>query len=383
MRVGFIVAEYNPLHNGHLKHIRMTKQELCADAIVCIMSGDFTQRGEVAIRDKYTRAKWAIDAGADLVIELPVEFVLGSAQVFADGAAKVIDYFDCEKYISFGSECGSTYVLQKILELLELQETQSYLRDAIKNGNSYASSLKSALIKYLEVHNIDPTLANILDGSNNILGLEYLKAIKYMAIEPFTIKREGLYNESEDSQNPSSSVIRNNIFEQKSVYTKVPGFVFDDLIRVQNVKEKLFSVAKYELPSMPNLNTIFGMQEGLNNRFLNCLKTSNSYDELIEQVSTKRYSKSTLNRALLNALLDNTFTFDEVIDYFPDYLNVLAIRDSMKDLLSIIEINLVTKPGELAKLEETKHVHSALDKRASQLFKSLYYQYDNYMQIIK
>ena len=383
MRIGFIVAEYNPLHNGHLKHIKMTKQELNADAIVCIMSGDFTQRGEVAIKDKYTRARWAIEAGADLVIELPVEFVLGSAQVFADGAAKVIDYFDCEKYISFGSECGSAYVLQKISELIELEETQSYLHEAIKSGNSYATSLKSALVKYLDAHNIDKSLANVLDGSNNILGIEYIKAIKYMAIEPFSIKREGSYNESEDSQNPSASVIRNNIFEQKSVYTKVPGYVFDDLVKVQDVKEKVFSIAKYELPSKTNLDSIFGMQEGLNNRFLNCLKTSNSYDELIDQVSTKRYSKSTLNRALLNALLDNTFTFNEVIDYFPDYLNVLAIKDSAKDLLSIIEIDLVTKPGELAKLEETKHVHSSLDKRASQLFKSLYYQYDNYMQIIK
>ena len=163
----------------------------------------------------------------------------------------------------------------------------------------------------------------------------------------------------------------------------MPRYVLDDLVKVQDVKDKVFSIAKYDLPSKPNLDTIFGMQEGLNNRFINCLKTSNSYDELIEQVSTKRYSKSTLNRALLNALLDNTFTFNEVIDYFPDYLNVLAIKDSAKDLLSIIEIDLVTKPGELAKLEETKHVHSALDKRASQLFKSLYYQYDNYMQIIK
>ena len=382
MRIGFIVAEYNPLHNGHLKHIKMTKQELNADAIVCIMSGDFTQRGEIAIRDKYTRAKWAIEAGADMVIELPVEFVLGSAQVFADGAAKVIDYFDCEKYISFGSECGSAYVLQKVSELLELEETQSYLHEAIKSGNSYASSLKLALVKYLEAHNIDKSLASVLDGSNNILGIEYIKAIKYMAIEPFSIKRDGSYNESDDNENPSATVIRNNVFEQKNVYSKVPGYVFDDLIKVQNVKDKLFSLLKYELPTKQNLEMIFGMQEGLNNRFINCLKTSNSYDELIDQVSTKRYSKSTLNRALINALIDNTYTFNEVIDYFPGYLNVLAIREDKKALLSLIEIDLVTKPAELAKLEETKHVHSALDKRASQLFKSLYYQYDNYMQIL-
>ena len=163
MRIGFIVAEYNPLHNGHIKHIQMTKKELSCDAIVCIMSGDFVQRGEVAIADKYTRARWAIEAGADMVVELPVEFVLGSAQVFADGAAKVIDYFDCEKYISFGSECGSEYVLEKIVEIMDSEEFQGYLHDAIQSGNSYAQSQKDALIKYLDAHNIDKSIASILD----------------------------------------------------------------------------------------------------------------------------------------------------------------------------------------------------------------------------
>ena len=161
MRIGFIVAEYNPLHNGHIKHIRQTKNDLSCDAIVCVMSGDFVQRGEVAIADKYTRARWAIEAGADLVVELPVEFVLGSAQIFADGAAKVIDYFDCEKYISFGSECGSEYVLQKIAEIMESEEFQSYLHDTIQDGNNYARSLKVALEKYLDIHGIDKSIAEV------------------------------------------------------------------------------------------------------------------------------------------------------------------------------------------------------------------------------
>ena len=107
-----------------------------------------------------------------------------------------------------------------------------------------------------------------------------------------------------------------------------------------------------------------------------------SYNEFMEQVKTKRYSESTLARALMNALLDNTLKFEDMFNHFPDYLNILAITDSKKDLLSIIEADLVTKPAELAKLEKDKHVNSALDKKASQLFKSLSYEYDNYMQII-
>ncbi len=382
MRIGFIVAEYNPLHNGHIKHIQMTKKELSCDAIVCIMSGDFVQRGEVAIADKYTRARWAIEAGADMVVELPVEFALGSAQVFADGAAKVIDYFDCEKYISFGSECGSEYVLEKIVEIMDSEEFQSYLHDAIQGGNSYAQSQKDALVKYLDAHNIDKSIASILDGSNNILGIEYIKAIKYMAISPFTIKRDGDYNSSEDNENPSATQIRKALYSGESIDAKVPPFVSEELIDVKDNKDKLFALIKYEFAKKNNLDKIFGMNEGLNNRFLNYLQKCNSYNEFIEQVKTKRYSESTLSRALINALIDNTFTFKDVIDHFPDYLNILAIRDSKKDLLSIIEADLVTKPAELAKLEKDKHVNSTLDKKASQLFKSLSYEYDNYMQII-
>ncbi|MCR4874801.1 MAG: nucleotidyltransferase family protein [Clostridia bacterium] len=382
MRIGFIVAEYNPLHNGHIKHIQMTKKELSCDAIVCIMSGDFVQRGEVAIADKYTRARWAIEAGADMVVELPVEFALGSAQVFADGAAKVIDYFDCEKYISFGSECGSEYVLEKIVEIMDSEEFQSYLHDAIQGGNSYAQSQKDALVKYLDAHNIDKSIASILDGSNNILGIEYIKAIKYMAISPFTIKRDGDYNSSEDNENPSATQIRKALYSGESIDAKVPPFVSEELIDVKDNKDKLFALIKYEFAKKNNLDKIFGMNEGLNNRFLNYLQKCNSYNEFIEQVKTKRYSESTLSRALINALIDNTFTFKDVIDHFPDYLNILAIRDSKKDLLSIIEADLVTKPAELAKLEKDKHVNSTLDKKASHLFKSLSYEYDNYMQII-
>ncbi len=383
MRIGFIVAEYNPLHNGHIKHIRQTKNDLSCDAIVCVMSGDFVQRGEVAIADKYTRARWAIEAGADLVVELPVEFVLGSAQIFADGAAKVIDYFDCEKYISFGSECGSEYVLQKIAEIMESEEFQSYLHETIQDGNNYARSLKVALEKYLDIHGIDKSIAEVLDGSNNILGLEYIKAIKYMAIEPYTIKREGAYNDSLDDENPSATQIRKALFEGKSVDSKVPPFVSEELLGVKDCKDKLFSIIKYEFSKKNNLEKIFGMQEGLNNRFKNYLEKANSFNEFMEQVKTKRYSESTLSRALINALLDNTLKFEDMFNHFPDYLNILAVRESQKDLLKIIETDLVTKPSELAKLEHDKHVDATLDKKASNLFKSLNYEYENYMQIIK
>ena len=383
MRIGFIVAEYNPLHNGHIKHIQKTKKDLSCDAIVCIMSGDFVQRGEAAIADKYTRARWAIEAGADMVVELPVEFVLGSAQIFADGAAKVIDYFDCEKYISFGSECGSEYVLQKIVEIMESEEFQGYLHETIKDGNNYAHSQKIALEKYLEAHNIDKSIATVLDGSNNILGIEYIKAIKYMAIEPYTIKREGDYNASDDNENPSATQIRKALFSGESIDDKVPPFVSEELLGAQDCKDKLFSIIKYEFSKKQNLDKIFGMQEGLNNRFKNYLDKANSYDEFMEQVKTKRYSESTLARALMNALLDNTLKFEDMFNHFPDYLNILAIREDKKDLLGIIEADLVTKPAELQKLEKDKHVDSSLDKKASNLFKSLNYEYDNYMQIIK
>jgi len=362
--------------------MQKSKEELALDAICCVMSGDFVQRGEVAVADKYTRAKWAIQAGADLVIENPVEFVLGSAQVFADGALKVVDYFDCEKYLCFGSECGSVYALEKIADILECDESQHYIKEGLSQGLSYAKCQSYALEKYLDAHNIDKVVMDILNGSNNILGIEYIKAARNLAITPFTIQRDGDYNTSSDVANPSSTSIREKLYKGENIDNMVPPYVSEELFGLQNNNEKLFALLKYELSKKNNLDKIFGMNEGLNNRFLNYLNKSNSLDELLDQVKTKRYSRSTLSRALINALIDNTFTFSDVMDFYPDYLNVLAIRKDKMDLLSSIEIDLVTKPAELAKLENTKHVHSELDKKASKLFKSFNYEYDNYMQII-
>ncbi len=382
MRVGFIVAEYNPLHNGHVKHIQKTKEELGCDAIVAIMSGDIVQRGELAIKDKYERAEWAIKAGCDMVVELPVEYVLGSAQIFANGAIKVIDYFDCEKYISFGSECGSIYVLEKINEMMATKENQDYIKEFMESGNTYAKANSLALEKYLENHGIDKSIADVIKEPNNILGIEYIKAINGLAITPHTIKREGSYNNSDDPENPSATTIREQIYNGGEVFSKVPMHVFNSLIHVQDNSEKLFSIIKYELSRKDNLDKIFGMNEGLHNRFLSFLSSSSTYEEFMQNVKTKRYTMTSLSRSLMCALLDNTYTFNEVMDLDIEYINVLAIKSSQRKLLSIIENNLVTKPSELEKLKQDKKIDAHLDEKAANLFKAINYNYDSHMRIV-
>lgn len=381
MRIGFIVAEYNPLHNGHIKHIQKTKEDLHCDSIVVVMSGDIVQRGELAIVDKYTRATWAIEAGADMVIELPVEYTLGSAQVFATGASKLISYFDAEKYISFGSECGSTYVLEKVVEMLDSEENQGYIREFLNEGNTYAKANALAFSKYLNAHNIDQSITSILDTPNNILGLEYIRAIKYMDVKPYTIKREGSYNSSLDKDNPSALSIREALYKKDPIFDMVPSFVAKDLGNVKDNREKLFSVIKYELSKKQNLDKIFGMHEGLHNRFLSFLSKSSTYEEFMQNVKTKRFTMTSLSRSLMCALIDNTYTLDQVLDLDVNYINVLAIKDKKQNLLSTIDTNVVTKPSELMKLKD--RVDTTLQDKSESLFKAINYEYEPYMRIVK
>ena len=379
MRIAYIISEYNPLHNGHIYQMFQTKKELNCDAIVCVMSGDIVQRGEIAVMDKYTRATWAIKSGADMVVEIPSKYVLGSAQIYATGAIKVIDYFKGEKYLSFGSECGNLSTLEIINSVMKSEEFTNILKHFISQGNTYAKANSLAFKQVLENHQLDTKMADILNEPNNILALEYLKALPE-SIFPFTVKREGSYKNSLSSFAPAATSIR-ECLENKcdnDYKSCVPPFVYNSLKNYISSKEKLFSIVKYELSKKTNLDKIYGMNEGINNRFLAMLKNSNSYDEYLNRVKTKRFTMTSLNRALLSALVDNTNTFENLENENIDYINVLAIREGAKELLSIIDTEVVTKPSDM----EKQQITDPLSKKVSDLFKSVKYDYDSYMRII-
>lgn len=370
MKVGFIICEFNPLHNGHLKLIESAKS-LC-DKIVCIMSGDLVQRGEVAIVDKYTRATWAIQAGCDMVVELPPEYTLASAQIFATGASKIISLFNGEKALFFGSECGNIEKLNEVASIMQTPQYQTALKAHIKTGINYAQASSLAIQECTS-----KDLSEILSHPNNTLAVEYLKSVDD-SVNCYTMQRMGNYNDSLDTSNPSAKSLRELIMQSLSVSSYVPKYVEQDLYNIKNIKENLFSLIKYQLPKTQNIDQIYGINEGLHNRILSSLNESESFDEFIAKVKTKRYTYTTICRIILNCLIENYSKFDELIDKPIGYINILAINKESKSLLSNIEATVITKPSDIKK----NNLNLDLINASKRLFTSLNYSYDSFIRIL-
>lgn len=211
MKAVGLVTEYNPFHNGHLYHLNKAMELTGADISVAVMSGDFVQRGEPAVLDKYTRASMALNSGVNLVIELPVNYAVSSAESFAAGALKVLDYIKADS-IAFGSESGDIERLSKLAYILCDNEDMLYkeISKCTANGISYAAARQKTVEKLT-----DKDTAAILTSSNNILAVEYLKAIikNNYAIKPYTIKRQGdSYNDTDImSDYASATALRGNL----------------------------------------------------------------------------------------------------------------------------------------------------------------------------
>ena len=172
-----IIGEYNPFHNGHLYHIAQSKQETGAQFVICVISGNFVQRGDTSIVNKWAKTKMALAGGADLVIELPTVYSVSSAENFAEGAIKILNSLKIVDTISFGMETDDVAILNNIANVLytEPKEYTTILAHELKKGNSFPKARENALMMYL---NDIKKYANVLSGSNNILGIEYLKALK-------------------------------------------------------------------------------------------------------------------------------------------------------------------------------------------------------------
>ena len=211
MKAVGLVTEYNPFHNGHLYHLNKAMELTGADISVAVMSGDFVQRGELAVLDKYTRASMALNSGVNLVVELPVNYAVSSAESFAAGALKDLDYIKADS-IAFGSESGNIERLSKLAHILCDNEDTLYkeISKYTANGISYAAARQKVVEKLT-----DKDTAAMLTSSNNILALEYLKAIikNNYAIKPYTIKRQGdSYNDTDiRSEYASATALRGNL----------------------------------------------------------------------------------------------------------------------------------------------------------------------------
>lgn len=381
MSLCLTICEYNPLHSGHIHHLEMSKRLCGADSLVCIMSGNACQRGDISIVDKYTRAVWAIQSGADIVVELPVQYVLAPAQIFGLGGVKIANLFQGENYLSFGSECGDINTLKTVAQLSSSSIVDQNIQKYLNLGQSYPKAFAMAVADACVEQNLT-NLQSILSSPNNTLAVEYIKAISdtHSSLIPVTIKRESGYNDlSVDKEFCSATAIRNNIHNDDVINKYCPDYVAKDLTDISLDDSKLFALLKYNLTNCKNLNSICGIREGLDNRIRQKLDTSSTFDQLLDNIKTKRYTMAHIKRTLLNALISNTQSWQNTIRADIDFVRVLAIRKSKSHLLSLINAPIVTKPSDVEKLGFDDNLTTRLDN----VFKATKYDYNAHLRIVE
>ncbi len=379
-----IICEYNPFHLGHMEHIAATRAKLGEDTgIVCVMSGNFVQRGEPAILDKHSRAKMAILCGADLVLELPLPWATASAERFAYGAMSILNDSGVVSHISFGSECGDIEKLSAAAKVITSDEARGFIFEELEKGVSYASARQKVAEKLMG------DKAILLKDPNNILGVEYIKAIDKLGakISPMTIKRVEVYHDGEISGNfAPASKLRKLIYDGNEFADYMPAKAVEVLnearengrcpIDLEAFKElvlfKLRTMTEREYSILPDCS------EGLWMRIMRLGRVCPSYEELISQVKTKRYALSRIRRIVLAALLGVTAEDQQGV---PPYIRILAFngrgREIVKNMKSTSHVPIITKPASVSKLGDWEQHVFELEALSTDIYSLMYRSVEN------
>ena len=377
MKICGIIAEYNPFHTGHAYHIQKTREILGENtAIVCIMSGNFVQRGDAAIMEKYQRARAAARCGADLVLEMPLSAALSSAAGFAWGGIELLHKLSCVDYLSFGSECGDLQALTETAQLLKSEELSAHLRDALRSGLSYAAAQQEALSF------ISPKHAHLLETANNTLGIEYLCALQAMKspIKPITITRVGAGHDAESlsqSQHPSASALRKMIFHgaSSSCFPYLPAESAEELYTALNLKSAPAALAQsssamlsyFRRLSPAEIEQFTGGDEGFANRLYQAIRSERDFDSICQAAQTRCYPLARIRRTLLRIYL----SLNDTIPPEALYGRILAIGPSGRRILRAINssaLPLITKPVTERKLPSELQPLLHLDELSDDLY---------------
>jgi len=353
MKVLGIVAEYNPFHKGHSLHIEESKKAISRDtAVVCVMSGDFVQRGEAAVFSKYARAEAAIKGGADLVLELPLPWALSSAEGFARGSVGMLGSLGCVDYLSFGSECGDMNILNTLATAMMDPSLDSAIREELDSGISYAAARQNAISKDIG------SLAEYLETPNNILAVEYLKALytQRLRIEPITVQRIGA---GHDMEGGSASDLRSMLKSDRSIRHYVPHDVLNVFrhereqgrgpVTMDSLESAIIS--RLRILNEDDFANVPDAAEGLENRLCAAAHEEASLDGICAAAKSKRYALSRIRRMCMCAALGIKQGQAEGI---PPYARVLAANKTGMSVLKIISdkatIPVITKPASAKEL---------------------------------
>lgn len=359
-RVIGVVAEYNPFHNGHYYHLQATKEITGAEYCVAVISGNFTQRGDTSIVNKWAKAYMAICGGADLVIELPTVYSISSAENFASGAVKILDNLKVVDAISFGAEANDLATLNNIANVL-YEEPKAYtniLSHELKKGISYPAARENALMMYL---NDIKRYANTLSSPNNILAIEYLKALKIQKskLEPIMIKRKKVYyNDNKIVDDFASATAIRKLLqdgEYANLRKVIPRSSYIIIGQESRKGGMVLSLAKYEKEIIYTLRKMTveeiadlpDVSEGLQFAIKNAANEANNLKDLISNIKSKRYTQTRIQRILLYALLGIDKKLMENSRKVVPYVRVLGFTQKGKSLLSEIsrrnpKLNIIT-----------------------------------------
>lgn len=424
MKTAGIIAEYNPFHNGHRYQIEELRARTGADFVIIAMSGDFVQRGEPAVFDKYTRTRMALNAGADLVLELPAAFATSSAEDFAACGVALFDKLGVVDLLCFGSECGDVAALEPVARLLA-KEPEGYgklLQERLSKGDSFPKAREWAVTEWMkrEINTDGADMQALLSSPNNILGIEYMKALirRGSSIDPYTIQRNGQgYNDSDidavaDGQGFASAsairkALRGDSFKTnetnidraaiaEAIRAQIPDRAASDLDSITPVfPNDLSALLNYRLldlaASKRNLTDFSDVSPELADRIGHRLLETNSYTGRIEQLKTRQYTYTRISRTLLHILLGTTaeqIQSYRANDYSP-YARILGFRKNAVWLLSELkkhsQIPLISKTADAERVltqfpwkkpnSENQALHSfRYDLHCAHIYQSIVYQ---------
>ena len=344
-----LVSEFNPFHNGHKWLIDKVKTE--NDTVVTVMSSSFVQRGDISIISKMDRTFASLKNGVDLVLELPSVYSLSSAEDFGKSSIEILKATNIIDKVVFGSECGDIDLLKKGISSLKDENVQSLIKENMDKGVTYPKAIHNSISKLYS-----DDIANLFDGANNILGMEYLKSLENSNITAITFSRKGAGHNDEFSNGDfaSGSFIREN-YSNRELYT--PEYPITDTAKIENIEKiilyKLSSMTENELRNIPDVH------EGFENRIIKAVQNTNNFNELCEKLKTKRYTMSRIRRIICRAILgiDNS-----VKEISVPYIRVLGFTEKGSKLLKEIKEN-----GTLPLITNVKNGYDNLDNNGKKI----------------
>ena len=362
MNIIGVVAEYNPFHNGHKYQLDKIKETFKDSLVIICTSSSFTQRGNISVLNKWEKTKIALENGADIVVELPYIYSTQSSDIFAEYALKILNELKIN-YLVFGSESNN---LDDIITNAKIQLFNDNFDKKVKiymdSGINYPTALNNAL-KDLN--------GSTINKPNDLLALSYIKEIlkNNYNIKPYNIKRTNDFHDITSNEKiVSASNIRNKIYEGKDYKNQVPNNVYE-ILKNKQINNKYFEYIKYKIITDNNLNKYLDVDEGLSIRIKNVINKSNTINELIKNIKTKRYTYNKISR-MLNHILCSFTVYEKDIINDLEYIRILGFSTKGKEYLNQIKKDIKTPI--LNKYDTKKYKTLEIEKRVTNVYSLIF-----------